>query len=707
MPLMPVIMTFVMGRAELSFLRKHHPTPAVLPNGSAGRREPGPEGNTMKLRSLSRRWAARGSVAAITAVTVAAGMQVAASAAVAHSAAAVATTRSAAASTADPYAPSYHHAYRRGAVPTRARARLMRTWAAQHPAAQPAATPSAAVANSPAKKKKKKPVSNKLVYGGGIDGIGVTTGPPQVYLVFWGSQWGTQGTDGNGDTTFSKDPSGEAPRLQEFFKGLGTGGERWSGVMTQYCDGTTTGATTCPPGSSVVGYPGGGALAGVWYDNSAAEPQTATGNDLANEAIAAAGHFGNHDQSANRNAQYVILSATGLNPDDWQNQGFCAWHDYNGDPTLTGGAATSPYGDIAFTNLPYQTDAGLSCGQNFVNPGSAGNLDGITIVEGHEYAETITDQNPPGGWTVPLSNKTWGGAENGDLCSWILPGTAGGGADLGLSTGTFAVQGTWANDLGTTGGCETGHNITGDASAGVVSVTGPGDQASLLNDSANLQISASETGKSSFTYSATGLPPGASVNPSTGAITGTLNTPGVYPVTVAASDGSGGSGQDTFTWTVNDQLLGNPGFENSTISPWTSTAGVLQQTPAYTPHSGSQLARLGGAVGKHTDTLSQKVTLNPFVTGNAATLSFWLNVQSNDPAKKASDTLKVEVVNSKNKVLTTLATFSNKTATGYALHSYSLSKYLGQTVTIKFIGTQKLAKHTTSFLVDDTALNIN
>jgi serine protease len=35
-----------------------------------------------------------------------------------------------------------------------------------------------------------------------------------------------------------------APYLQQLFKGLGTGGELWSGVMTQYCQGVATGTET-------------------------------------------------------------------------------------------------------------------------------------------------------------------------------------------------------------------------------------------------------------------------------------------------------------------------------------------------------------------------------------------------------------------------------------------------------------------------------
>src|SRR5581483_5726673 len=49
-------------------------------------------------------------------------------------------------------------------------------------------------------------------------------------------------------------------------------------------------------------------------------------------------------------------------------------------------------------DIPYQTDAGANCGQNFVNSGSAGLLDGVSIVGGHEFAEAATDPNPGLGW---------------------------------------------------------------------------------------------------------------------------------------------------------------------------------------------------------------------------------------------------------------------------------------------------------------------
>ena len=340
---------------------------------------------------------------------------------------------------ANPYSPAAGHAYRHGVVPTIAQLAEMKQWAAVH----------LGIGGLPVNFG-----SETLSYGGGIDGIGVTSGTPKIYLVFWGSQWGTETTNASGNMTFSHDPDAGAPYIQNLFKGLGTGGELWSGTMTQYCDGNVaSGATSCPSGATHVGYPTGGALAGVWYDNSAPTPSAATGNQIGQEAVKAAAHFGNTTQAANRYVQYDILSPTGANPDSYQNNGFCAWHDYTGDSSLTGGAVTSPYGDIAFTNMPYVMDVGSSCGQGFVN--SPGTLDGYSIVNGHEFAETVTDQNPAGGWTNQQTLSTYSGQENGDECAWISSGQ-GAAANVSTSTGAFAMQSTWSND---TNRCDISHPI--------------------------------------------------------------------------------------------------------------------------------------------------------------------------------------------------------------------------------------------------------
>ncbi|HEY3880774.1 MAG TPA: Ig domain-containing protein, partial [Trebonia sp.] len=513
--------------------------------------------------------AARSGTVMFAAVTLAAGMQLAAGA----------QTFSAGSPTVkNPYSPAYQHPYRHGVTPTLSRLHQMRQWAGAH-----GISPNAV---------------NDLSYGGGIDGIGVTTGHQKVYLVFYGSQWGTQSTNSNGDVTLSGDPSGLAPYLQEFMKGLGTNNELWSGVLTQYCDGVAVGAQTCPASNTEhVAYPTGGALAGVWVDESTASPATASGHQLGVEAVNAAGHFGNTTAASNRDAQYVIISPRGANPDNYKTQGFCAWHDYNGDSTLSGGAVSSPDGDIAFTNLPYLPDAGASCGQNFVN--SNGPLDGVSIVEGHEYAETSTDQNPPGGYTDSS------GEENGDKCAWITPGTSGGSFDLTTATGTFAVQTTWGNDgNGGAGACQASHAIVTNPGGGnTVTVTNPGNQAGTVGTAVSLQIHATDSASGqTLTYSATGLPAGLSIS-SSGLISGTPTTAGTSNVTVKATDTTGANGSASFTWTISTsgggctaaQLLGNPGFETGSAAPWTTTAGVINPNGAgETSHSGTWYAWLDG-----------------------------------------------------------------------------------------------------------------
>ena len=338
---------------------------------------------------------------------------------------------------ANPYAPAAGHSYRHGALPTIGRQRRMNRWAATH-----AVTPAASRLN--------------LSYGGGVHGVGVTSGHEKVYLVFWGSQWGASSTNSHGDLTLANDPSSAAPYLQDLFKGLGTSGERWSGVMTQYCDGVPYNSHSCPANAFHVAYPAGGALAGVWVDKSTAAPDTATGDQIGSEAVKAARHFGNTTQASNRDTQYAIISPTGTHPDGFGTTGgFCAWHDDSADPNLPGRPVNSKL-DVAFTNMPYVTDLGISCGENFVNGGTQGVTDGFSIVLGHEYAETITDQLPAFGWTNPFSE-----GENADLCAWNPPDTVGGTNDLTLSTGTFAMQSTWAND-NKGGGCAFTHRIVTD-----------------------------------------------------------------------------------------------------------------------------------------------------------------------------------------------------------------------------------------------------
>jgi serine protease len=224
-----------------------------------------------------------------------------------------------------------------------------------------------------------------LVYGGGPVQHQVS-----VYLVFWGSQWDS---DGNGVQQYETN----------LFNGLGTSQDTWSTVTSQYTDSSGQGPAF-----------NGAVLGGTWVDDGAAAPASASQSDIAAEADAGAQHFG----VSGTDVQIVVLSPSGTSPDGFPNSGFCAWHDWNGN--------------VSYTNMPYVLDAGSSCGANSVQS----QLDGFSIVGGHEYAESLTDPQPSSGWVAS------DGEENGDLCAWQNLGA------VSLPTGSFAMQPTWSNAAG-------------------------------------------------------------------------------------------------------------------------------------------------------------------------------------------------------------------------------------------------------------------
>ena len=153
------------------------------------------------------------------------------------------------------------------------------------------------------------------------------------------------------------------------------------------------------------------------------------------------------------------------------------------------------------------------------------------------------------------------------------------------------------------------------------------------------------------------------------------------------------------------QLIGDPGFEggSSNTAPWTISSGVVSNSTSEPPHAGSWDAWMDGYGSSHTDTASQQVALPSTLT--TASLSFYLHVDTAETGSTAYDTLKVALYNTSGTLLKTLGTFSNVNAnSGYALHSYDVSAYKGQTVVVKFTGTEDSSLQT-SFVLDDVNLN--
>ncbi|GAA1261045.1 hypothetical protein GCM10009665_58610 [Kitasatospora nipponensis] len=384
-------------------------------------------------------------------------------------------------------------------------------------------------------------------------------------------------------------------------------------------------------------------------------------------------------------AQYPYQHTTSLFDVTSGNNGSCspsylctAGPGYDG-PTGLG----TPNGTAAFTS----TSTG-----NTVTVNSPGNQSTTT---GGAVSLQVTGSDSASGQTLTYSAT---GLPTGlsISSSGLITGTA-------TTAGTYSVTVKATDTTGANGSASFTWTVTTPGS-NTVTVTSPGNQSTATGGSVSLQVSATDSASGqTLTYSATGLPTGLSIS-SSGLITGTATTAGTYSVTVKATDTTGANGSASFTWTVttstgcSGQLLGNAGFETGSAAPWTASAGVIDNSSSEAAHAGSWKAWLDGYGTSHTDTLSQTVTIP---AGCHATLSFWLHIDTAESGSTAYDTLKVQAGSS------TVASFSNVNHnTGYVQKSYDLSSFAGQTVTLKFTGTEDSSLQT-SFVIDDTAVTLS
>jgi hypothetical protein len=225
-----------------------------------------------------------------------------------------------------------------------------------------------------------------IAAGNLINHGGPVQSTPHVYVDFWGS-WGTTG-----------DPNGERSYLTNFLEGVC--GTSWLSTVAQYGGGWRCNL-----------------LVATWNDNVTI-PSHPTDSQIQAEAANADTHFA---AGTSANVEIVVATPHGHSTSGFGTQ-WCAYH----------GAVSSRH-NITYTNLPYQSDAGFSCGEGSVN--NPGTLDGVSIVEGHEMAESITD---------PLLNAWYdsSGQEIGDKCAWINL------KNISTSHGTFPVQPLWSNSAG-------------------------------------------------------------------------------------------------------------------------------------------------------------------------------------------------------------------------------------------------------------------
>jgi hypothetical protein len=379
--------------------------------------------------------------------------------------------------------------------------------------------------------------------------------------------------------------------------------------------------------------------------------------------------------------------------------GFCAYHG------TTSNTLNSKH--ILYGVLP-DMQAGSGCSSGCGTSTVFGNY---TSVTSHELTEAITDADVGIATTfaAPLAWYDMTNGEIGDICngqqgSYTANGT------------TYTIQlefSNAANNCVLPPAASSSPNFSLSASPSSLTVK----QGTSGSSTITVTDSGGFTG--SVTLSTSALPSGVTAsfgtNPttSTSVLTFTASstaTTGTSTITI-----TGTSGSLTHTTTISltisssattSQLIGNPGFENGTnTAPWTLTAGVINNSSAEPPHSGSWDAWLDGYGTNHTDTAAQTVSIPSGKT--SATLTFWLHIDTAETTTTtAFDTLKVQVLNTSGTVLATLGTFSNLNhASGYQQHSFSMNSFIGQTVQIKFTGTEDSSLQT-SFVIDDVNLNV-
>jgi hypothetical protein len=205
-------------------------------------------------------------------------------------------------------------------------------------------------------------------------GNGPVLAAPKMYVILWGYKK-------------AGDPDNVAKLIQAY--GQSVGGSGYNNIVTQYYE--MTGKKKVDIGNPK------NQFGGIWDDETPI-PKSPNDGQVAAEALRGVAHFG-----FDPNGSYFVATAHGHATNEFKKQ-FCAYHS-----SVVSGKNTVPY-----VNYPYIPDGGKPCGADAVTPAPADESaqdEGVTIIAGHELAESVTDPNPYSGW-----NSVQG--EIADMCEW-------------------------------------------------------------------------------------------------------------------------------------------------------------------------------------------------------------------------------------------------------------------------------------------------
>jgi hypothetical protein len=260
------------------------------------------------------------------------------------------------------------------------------------------------------------------------------------------------------------------------------------------------------------------------------------------------------------------------------------WNDECSDGPCGGGGGISTF----WTMPSYQS--GAPAGLNVINSNSSRTPCGASSGDCREVPDVSADADPATGYVIyydgswediggtSASTPTWAAFTalvnassgcNGTAIGFANPAlykaagaayssdfndvTSGENDIKGTNGGKFAAGTAYdmASGLGTPNGATLPAALCGaNDTLPVATVTNPGNQSTLEGSSVSVHVYGADSDGGTLTYSATGLPAGLSIAPSSGLITGTPTAPGTSSVTATATDATGPSASATFSWTI-------------------------------------------------------------------------------------------------------------------------------------------------------------
>ncbi|WP_018680496.1 S8 family serine peptidase [Actinokineospora enzanensis] len=236
-------------------------------------------------------------------------------------------------------------------------------------------------------------------------------------------------------------------------------------------------------------------------------------------------------------------------------------------------------------------------------------------------------------------------------------------------------------------------------------VSNPGYRAQRTGTPMTIQMTAAG-GTAPYTWSATGLPTGVSINATTGLISGTpTSTLVAATVGVSAKDKANRTTTVQFKATVvppgwtcptGGQKLVNPGFESGDTGWWTSGYLIDRFTGPDAPRTGVYSASIPAFTAFGDSVVPDDVKI-PLECA-WSTLSFYVKV-TYEEAVDVYDKLYVRIDGQD-----LLAIPGKGAPAGYKQYTVDLGRYAGRTVSIWFTSWGDTA-NITHFVLDDVALN--